>query len=65
MDSYRNNSHKDYTPSAEDLALIEKVYAMFELSKDSKAEMTKEWREAEALYQGHHWEGVKVPQFKK
>lgn len=64
MDSYRNNSHKDYTPSAEDLALIEKVYAMFELSKDSKAEMTKEWREAEALYQGHHWEGVKVPQFK-
>jgi len=64
MDSYRGSNPKDYTPSKEDKALMEKVYAMFELSKDSKQEMYKEWRESEALYQGHHWEGMKVPQFK-
>ena len=54
----------DYQPTAEQEAVIAKVMAMFELSRDHKAEMYNEWREAEALYHGHHWEGVNMPQFR-
>ena len=37
---------------------------MFELSRQAKSEMYNEWREAEALYHGHHWEGINMPQFR-
>ena len=54
----------DYQPTTEQQAVISKVMAMFELSRESKQEMFTEWREAEALYHGHHWEGVNMPNFR-
>lgn len=54
----------DYHPTREQEATISKVMAMFELAREHKAEMYTEWREAEALYHGHHWEGVNMPQFR-
>jgi len=54
----------DYSATAEQQAVIDKVMAMFELSRQAKSEMYNEWREAEALYHGHHWEGINMPQFR-
>jgi len=54
----------DYNPSKKDEKTISKVYGMFELARQTKEEIVQEWREAEALYHGHHWEGANVPDFK-
>ncbi len=54
----------DYQPSKKEQKLLAKVYSMFELARQSKEEIVAEWREAEALYHGHHWEGASVPDFK-
>ena len=64
MENYTPKNPSNYIPPKHEKDLAEKIYAMFEIGKKSKAEIYKEWREAEALYQGHHWEGVKVPQYK-
>ena len=65
MATYTGSEPKqDYQPTREQEATIAKVMSMFELGREHKSEMYNEWREAEALYHGHHWEGVNMPQFR-
>lgn len=54
----------EYLPSKQDEQVIAKVMGMFQLSHDSREAVVQEWREAEALYHGHHWENVNMPEFR-
>lgn len=54
----------EYIPTKQDEEVIKKVTAMFDLAKDAREDVANEWREAEALYHGHHWDGVNMPEFR-
>jgi len=53
-----------YKPSPQDKELIKRTENMFGMARKARTEVTKLWREAEGLYQGNHWEGMNMPQFK-
>ena len=53
-----------YTPTPQDKELIKRTENMFHMARKARTEVTKLWREAEGLYQGNHWEGMNMPQFK-
>jgi len=53
-----------YKPTPQDKELIKRTENMFGMARKARTEVTKLWREAEGLYQGNHWEGMNMPQFK-
>lgn len=55
---------ENYKPTQQDKEIITRTENMFQMAKTARSEVTKLWREAEGLYQGNHWEGMNMPQFK-
>lgn len=53
-----------YKPTPQDKETIKRTENMFQIARKARSEVTKLWREAEGLYQGNHWEGMNMPQFK-
>ena len=53
-----------YKPTPQDKEIIKRTENMFGIARKARSEVTKLWREAEGLYQGNHWEGMNMPQFK-
>ena len=53
-----------YNPTPQQSEVIKRTENMFQMARTARAEVTKLWREAEGLYQGNHWEGMNMPQFK-
>ena len=55
---------KEYKPSEKEQKTIDRVNNMFSVAKKARESTEKIWRESEALYMGHHWEGMNMPEFK-
>ena len=53
-----------YKPTPQDKEIIKRTENMFQIARKARSEVTKLWRESEGLYQGNHWEGMNMPQFK-
>ena len=53
-----------YKPTPQEKEIIKRTENMFGIARKARSEVTKLWREAEGLYQGNHWEGMNMPQFK-
>lgn len=53
-----------YKPTLQEKETIKRTENMFGIARKARSEVTKLWREAEGLYQGNHWEGMNMPQFK-
>ena len=54
----------NYKPTPEEKETIKRTENMFGIARKARSEVTKLWREAEGLYQGNHWEGMNMPEFK-
>ena len=54
----------NYKPTPQQREIVKRTENMFGMARKARSEVTKLWREAEGLYQGNHWEGMNMPQFK-